>query len=75
MALMLAPLKCGIHFQKRKLALLIRQTSSYHVWNKSRNEPGAGHARQSTYPVSEDGAGQRGHGAFSHQARAEKKSF
>ncbi|XP_014267577.1 iron-sulfur clusters transporter ABCB7, mitochondrial [Maylandia zebra] len=52
MALMLAPLKCGIHFQKRKLALLIRQTSSYHVWNKSRNEPGAGHARQSTYPSS-----------------------
>uniref|UniRef100_A0A671WMC9 Iron-sulfur clusters transporter ABCB7, mitochondrial n=1 Tax=Sparus aurata TaxID=8175 RepID=A0A671WMC9_SPAAU len=34
MAPMLAPLKCGFHFQRRKLALLLRQTSSYHIWNK-----------------------------------------
>ncbi|CAL1613413.1 unnamed protein product [Knipowitschia caucasica] len=38
MAPLLVPLKCGIHFQKRKLAFILRHTSSYHVWNKSRNE-------------------------------------
>ncbi|XP_060936294.1 iron-sulfur clusters transporter ABCB7, mitochondrial [Limanda limanda] len=35
MAPMLAPLNCCFHIQRRKLALLLRQTSSYHVWNKS----------------------------------------
>ncbi|XP_069027848.1 iron-sulfur clusters transporter ABCB7, mitochondrial [Embiotoca jacksoni] len=45
MAPMLAPLKCGFHFQRRKLALLIRQTSSYRVWNKSRVENGTDRKR------------------------------
>ncbi|CAJ1058047.1 ATP-binding cassette sub-family B member 7%2C mitochondrial [Xyrichtys novacula] len=49
MAPMLVPLKCGFHFQKRKLALLLRQTSSYHIWTKSRNENGTEHKRHSTY--------------------------
>ncbi|KAM6976451.1 iron-sulfur clusters transporter ABCB7, mitochondrial [Aplochiton taeniatus] len=34
MAPLLVPLKCGFHFQKRKLALLLQQTSSYHLWNQ-----------------------------------------
>ncbi|XP_008282600.1 iron-sulfur clusters transporter ABCB7, mitochondrial [Stegastes partitus] len=49
MAPMLAPLKCGFHIQRRKLAFLIRQTSSYHVWNKSRTENETVRKRQSTY--------------------------
>ncbi|KAM4555397.1 iron-sulfur clusters transporter ABCB7, mitochondrial [Odontesthes bonariensis] len=49
MAPMLLPLKCGFHFQRRKLAFIIRQTSSYHVWNKSRIEDGTNPKRQSTY--------------------------
>uniref|UniRef100_A0A671WU41 Iron-sulfur clusters transporter ABCB7, mitochondrial n=1 Tax=Sparus aurata TaxID=8175 RepID=A0A671WU41_SPAAU len=53
MAPMLAPLKCGFHFQRRKLALLLRQTSSYHIWNKGRSENGTDLKRQSTYLVSE----------------------
>ncbi|XP_040028875.2 iron-sulfur clusters transporter ABCB7, mitochondrial isoform X1 [Gasterosteus aculeatus] len=52
MAPMLVPLKCGIHFQRRKLALLLRQTSSYHSWNKSRPETATDHKRQSTYLLS-----------------------
>ncbi|KAM4732323.1 iron-sulfur clusters transporter ABCB7, mitochondrial [Anableps anableps] len=51
MAPMLAPLKCGFHFQKRKLALLIRQTSSYHVWNKRGVEDGRNNKRQNTYEL------------------------
>uniref|UniRef100_A0A7N8Y639 Iron-sulfur clusters transporter ABCB7, mitochondrial n=1 Tax=Mastacembelus armatus TaxID=205130 RepID=A0A7N8Y639_9TELE len=49
---MLAPLKCGFHFQRRKLALLLRQTSSYHIWNKGRGDSGTGHKRQSTFLLS-----------------------
>ncbi|XP_071773022.1 iron-sulfur clusters transporter ABCB7, mitochondrial [Centroberyx gerrardi] len=52
MAPMLVPLKCGFHFQRRKLALLLRQTSSYHVWNKSGSQNGTEHKRQSTYLLS-----------------------
>uniref|UniRef100_A0A1A7WDI2 Iron-sulfur clusters transporter ABCB7, mitochondrial n=1 Tax=Iconisemion striatum TaxID=60296 RepID=A0A1A7WDI2_9TELE len=49
MAPMLAPLKCGFYLQRRKLAFLIRQTSSYHVWSKSRIEDGTNYSRQNTY--------------------------
>uniref|UniRef100_A0AAQ5Z7K8 Iron-sulfur clusters transporter ABCB7, mitochondrial n=1 Tax=Amphiprion ocellaris TaxID=80972 RepID=A0AAQ5Z7K8_AMPOC len=49
MAPMLAPLKCGFHFQRRKLGFLIRQTSSYHVWNKNHTENATDPKRQSTY--------------------------
>ncbi|KAG9341711.1 hypothetical protein JZ751_018775 [Albula glossodonta] len=31
MAPLLVPLQCGFHFQRRKLALLLQQTSSYHI--------------------------------------------
>ncbi|XP_076594684.1 iron-sulfur clusters transporter ABCB7, mitochondrial isoform X1 [Chaetodon auriga] len=64
MAPVLVPLKCGIHFQRRKLALLLRQTSSYHIWSKSRSQSGTDPKRQSTYLVSEGPAGRRGHSVF-----------
>uniref|UniRef100_A0A7N6B095 Iron-sulfur clusters transporter ABCB7, mitochondrial n=1 Tax=Anabas testudineus TaxID=64144 RepID=A0A7N6B095_ANATE len=54
MAPMLVPLKCGFYFQKRKLALLLRQTASYHIWNKGGTGNGTERKRQSTYLVSED---------------------
>ncbi|KAM9310741.1 iron-sulfur clusters transporter ABCB7, mitochondrial isoform 2-T2 [Pholidichthys leucotaenia] len=34
MAPMLARLKCGVHFQRRKIEVLIRRTSSCHMWNR-----------------------------------------
>ncbi|KAM3613142.1 uncharacterized protein V6R79_021302 [Siganus canaliculatus] len=49
MAPMLVPLKCGFHFQRRKIALLLRQTSSYHVWSKGRSENGTDRKRQNSY--------------------------
>ncbi|TDH07733.1 hypothetical protein EPR50_G00109160 [Perca flavescens] len=54
MAPMMLTLKSGFHFQRRKLALLLRQTSSYHIWNKTRPENGTEHKRQSnvTYLLS-----------------------
>ncbi|XP_047209826.1 iron-sulfur clusters transporter ABCB7, mitochondrial [Girardinichthys multiradiatus] len=52
MAPMLAPLKSGFYFQRRKVALLIRQTSSYHIWNKRGEEDGRNYKRQNTYVLS-----------------------
>ncbi|KAE8286073.1 ATP-binding cassette sub-family B member 7, mitochondrial [Larimichthys crocea] len=52
MAPMLAPLKCGFHFQKRKLALLLRQTSSYHIWTKSPRDKVTDHRRTSAQLLS-----------------------
>ncbi|KAM3866580.1 iron-sulfur clusters transporter ABCB7, mitochondrial [Diretmus argenteus] len=52
MAPVLLPLKCGFYFQRRKLALLIRQTSSYHVWNQSGKQNDTDHKRQRTYMLS-----------------------
>uniref|UniRef100_A0A672GE16 Iron-sulfur clusters transporter ABCB7, mitochondrial n=1 Tax=Salarias fasciatus TaxID=181472 RepID=A0A672GE16_SALFA len=49
---MLAPLKCGFHFQRRKLALIIRQSSSCHVWNKSCAGDGTERKRRSAYVLS-----------------------
>ncbi|XP_029369193.1 iron-sulfur clusters transporter ABCB7, mitochondrial isoform X2 [Echeneis naucrates] len=54
MAPMLAPLKCGFHFQRRKLSLLIRPTSSYYTWSKNRSETRTGPRGQSPFTVSED---------------------
>ncbi|XP_068615445.1 iron-sulfur clusters transporter ABCB7, mitochondrial-like, partial [Brachionichthys hirsutus] len=48
MAPIIAALKCGCHFQRRKWALLVRQTSSYHIWNKSPIENRTEQKRQST---------------------------
>ncbi|KAK5864949.1 hypothetical protein PBY51_016149 [Eleginops maclovinus] len=52
MAPMLVTLKCGFYFQRQQLALLLRQTSSYHIWNKSHSETLTDHKRQSTYLLS-----------------------
>ncbi|XP_075888970.1 iron-sulfur clusters transporter ABCB7, mitochondrial [Nelusetta ayraudi] len=52
MAPMLVPLKCGFHLERRKLALLLRQTSSYHVWNRSREGNWKDHQLQNTYQLS-----------------------
>uniref|UniRef100_A0A3Q4AMP7 Iron-sulfur clusters transporter ABCB7, mitochondrial n=1 Tax=Mola mola TaxID=94237 RepID=A0A3Q4AMP7_MOLML len=49
MALMLEPMKCGLHIQRRKLAHLLRQTSSRHIWNKSGCENRTDLKRRSTY--------------------------
>uniref|UniRef100_A0A8C6T644 Iron-sulfur clusters transporter ABCB7, mitochondrial n=1 Tax=Neogobius melanostomus TaxID=47308 RepID=A0A8C6T644_9GOBI len=49
MAPMLVPLKCGFYLQRLKLAYILRQTSSYHVWNRPRNENGVEHKPQNTY--------------------------
>ncbi|XP_056129598.1 iron-sulfur clusters transporter ABCB7, mitochondrial isoform X2 [Lampris incognitus] len=48
MALIWIPRECSFHFQRRKLALLLRQTSSYHVWNKSWKLTGREYKHQST---------------------------
>uniref|UniRef100_A0A8C7WM16 Iron-sulfur clusters transporter ABCB7, mitochondrial n=1 Tax=Oryzias sinensis TaxID=183150 RepID=A0A8C7WM16_9TELE len=52
MAPMLVSLKCGIPFQRRTLTLLIRQTSSYHVWDKSCINNGTNYQRRRTYQLS-----------------------
>ncbi|KAM4586677.1 iron-sulfur clusters transporter ABCB7, mitochondrial [Fundulus diaphanus] len=52
MAPMLAPLKCGFHFQRRKLALLVRQTSSHHVWSQRGADDGRHYKRQHSYVLS-----------------------
>uniref|UniRef100_A0A3Q3VVI1 Iron-sulfur clusters transporter ABCB7, mitochondrial n=1 Tax=Mola mola TaxID=94237 RepID=A0A3Q3VVI1_MOLML len=54
MALMLEPMKCGLHIQRRKLAHLLRQTSSRHIWNKSGCENRTDLKRRSTYVVSKE---------------------
>lgn len=72
MAPMLVALKCSIRFQKRALTLLIRQTSSYHVWDKSRINNGTNYQRQRTYAVSVKAAGVRGRGVFTKQGQSLK---
>ncbi|XP_034087093.1 ATP-binding cassette sub-family B member 7, mitochondrial isoform X1 [Gymnodraco acuticeps] len=52
MAPMLVTLKCGVYFKRQQLALLLRQTSSYHIWNKSHRETVTDPKRQSTYLLS-----------------------
>ncbi|KAM9795677.1 iron-sulfur clusters transporter ABCB7, mitochondrial [Neosynchiropus ocellatus] len=46
-----APLKCGFHFQKRKVALLLRHTGSYHVWSGRLNENRSGVKRRTGYQL------------------------
>lgn len=64
MAPMLVPLKCGFHFQKRKLAHLFRRTSSAKIWNKGDGGIWTDHKRRNTHLVSEGSAGWRGRGVF-----------
>uniref|UniRef100_A0A3B3HGJ2 Iron-sulfur clusters transporter ABCB7, mitochondrial n=1 Tax=Oryzias latipes TaxID=8090 RepID=A0A3B3HGJ2_ORYLA len=49
MAPMLVSLNCGIRVQRRTLTLLIRQTSSYHIWDKSCINNGTNYQRRRTY--------------------------
>ncbi|XP_062381025.1 iron-sulfur clusters transporter ABCB7, mitochondrial [Sardina pilchardus] len=51
MAPLLAPLKCGFHFRRRKLALLLQQTSSYHVWNCNEKRSATHRKPQNTYQL------------------------
>ncbi|XP_063046199.1 iron-sulfur clusters transporter ABCB7, mitochondrial [Engraulis encrasicolus] len=51
MAPLLAPLKCGLHFRRRKLALLLQQTSSYHVWSHNEKRSGLHRKPQNTYQL------------------------
>uniref|UniRef100_A0A3P9IUL2 Iron-sulfur clusters transporter ABCB7, mitochondrial n=1 Tax=Oryzias latipes TaxID=8090 RepID=A0A3P9IUL2_ORYLA len=51
MAPMLVSLKCGIRVQRPTLTLLIRQTSSYHVWDKSCINNGTNYQRRRTYAL------------------------
>ncbi|XP_045072711.1 iron-sulfur clusters transporter ABCB7, mitochondrial [Coregonus clupeaformis] len=49
MAPLLVSLKCGFHLQKRKLAILLQHTSSYHVWRGGNTPNGK---QQTTYLLS-----------------------
>ncbi|XP_041930121.1 ATP-binding cassette sub-family B member 7, mitochondrial [Alosa sapidissima] len=51
MAPLLAPLKCGFHFRRRKLALLLQQTSSYHVWSCNEKRSATHRKPQNTYQL------------------------
>ncbi|XP_053734666.1 iron-sulfur clusters transporter ABCB7, mitochondrial [Synchiropus splendidus] len=49
--MLLAPLKCGFRFQKRKVALLLRHTCSYHVWGGRLDGNRSGPRRQTGYQL------------------------
>ncbi|KAM8848175.1 iron-sulfur clusters transporter ABCB7, mitochondrial isoform 1-T1 [Synchiropus picturatus] len=49
--MLLAPLKCGFRFQKRKVALLLRHAGSYHVWGGRLDGNRSGHRRQTGYQL------------------------
>eukprot|EP00066_Takifugu_rubripes_P006008 XP_003970491.2 PREDICTED: ATP-binding cassette sub-family B member 7, mitochondrial [Takifugu rubripes] len=51
MAPMLAPLKCGFHFQRRKLAYLLGQARSFHHWNSCVGDIRTDHRRQSAHAL------------------------
>ncbi|XP_061642877.1 iron-sulfur clusters transporter ABCB7, mitochondrial [Phyllopteryx taeniolatus] len=52
MAPPLRSLKCGLHFHRRKLAILLQKSSSYHLWSKGQGEDGTKFTRQSSYLLS-----------------------
>ncbi|XP_077387360.1 iron-sulfur clusters transporter ABCB7, mitochondrial [Festucalex cinctus] len=52
MAPLLVSLKCGLHFHRRKLAIILQKTSSYHAWSTSNGENGTKYTRQSSYLLS-----------------------
>lgn len=56
MAPMLVSLKWVFHFQRRKLAHLLRQTSSLHHWSSCVGDSRTDHRRQNQYVVSERSA-------------------
>ncbi|KAM9834575.1 iron-sulfur clusters transporter ABCB7, mitochondrial isoform 2-T2 [Syngnathus typhle] len=50
MAPLLVSLKCGLHFHRRKLAIILQKTSSYHAWSKGQSENES--SRQTSYLLS-----------------------
>uniref|UniRef100_A0A8C8HA05 Iron-sulfur clusters transporter ABCB7, mitochondrial n=1 Tax=Oncorhynchus tshawytscha TaxID=74940 RepID=A0A8C8HA05_ONCTS len=51
MAPLLVPLECVLHLQRRKLAILLQQTSFYHVWRGGNKPNGKQRKQQTTYLV------------------------
>ncbi|XP_030620739.1 iron-sulfur clusters transporter ABCB7, mitochondrial isoform X2 [Chanos chanos] len=51
MAPLLVPSQCGFHIQRRKLARLLQQSTSYHVWNYNDKKSGTKLKQQHTYQV------------------------
>ncbi|XP_064876087.1 iron-sulfur clusters transporter ABCB7, mitochondrial [Oncorhynchus nerka] len=52
MAPLLVPLECVLHLQRRKLAILLQQTSFYHVWQGGNKPNGKQRKQQTTYLLS-----------------------
>ncbi|XP_031654133.1 ATP-binding cassette sub-family B member 7, mitochondrial-like isoform X1 [Oncorhynchus kisutch] len=52
MAPLLVPLECVLHLQRRKLAILLQQTSFYHVWRGGNKPNGKQRKQQTTYLLS-----------------------
>ncbi|XP_064811560.1 iron-sulfur clusters transporter ABCB7, mitochondrial [Oncorhynchus masou masou] len=52
MAPLLVPLECVLHLQRRKLAILLQQTSFYHVWRGGNKPNGKQRNQQTTYLLS-----------------------
>ncbi|KAJ8338357.1 hypothetical protein SKAU_G00373230 [Synaphobranchus kaupii] len=58
MAPLLVPLQCGFYFQRRKLALLLQQTSSYHIFRHGDDRRSRTHRKQNkTFQVFNPGVG------------------
>ncbi|XP_030620738.1 iron-sulfur clusters transporter ABCB7, mitochondrial isoform X1 [Chanos chanos] len=51
MAPLLVPSQCGFHIQRRKLARLLQQSTSYHVWNYNDKKSGTKLKQQHTYQL------------------------
>ncbi|XP_070960384.1 iron-sulfur clusters transporter ABCB7, mitochondrial-like [Oncorhynchus clarkii lewisi] len=52
MAPLLVPLECVLHLQRRKLAILLQQTSFYHAWRGGNKPNGKQRKQQTTYLLS-----------------------
>ncbi|XP_049602919.1 iron-sulfur clusters transporter ABCB7, mitochondrial isoform X2 [Syngnathus scovelli] len=52
MAPLLVSLKCGLHFHRRKLAIILQKTRSYHAWSKGQSENETKCSRQPSYLLS-----------------------
>ncbi|XP_052005633.1 iron-sulfur clusters transporter ABCB7, mitochondrial-like [Xyrauchen texanus] len=52
MAPLLVPLKCGFHIQKRKLSLLLQQSSTFHAWSHHDHRGASKRKHLSTYQLS-----------------------
>uniref|UniRef100_A0A8K9WWH2 Iron-sulfur clusters transporter ABCB7, mitochondrial n=1 Tax=Oncorhynchus mykiss TaxID=8022 RepID=A0A8K9WWH2_ONCMY len=55
MAPLLVPLECVLHLQRRKLAILLQQTSFYHAWRGGNKPNGKQRKQQTTYLVRGEG--------------------